>query len=119
MFIQLQEHLDECPADFEDLFFLQLPPDHCLQIMFQRLEHAVEGLLIFDDLPYGGDGLDFVVIHQRNVLVLEYLLPGGLVMQLFNNHVFPGFCVLSPKEGVAFGFGYLFVDSILLHNFIK
>lgn len=111
--------MNECPTDFEDVLFLQLAPDDCLQIMFQKLEHAKESLLIFNDFTYGGNRLDFVVIHQRNVFVLEYLLPCSLMMQLFHNHVLPRFCVFGPKEGVGFGFGYLFIDSILLHNFIK
>lgn len=82
------------------------------------LKNAVEAGLILDDLFDVCNFLDPVIVHERDVLILEYLLPCGLAVQFLNSHSFAGLCVLSPKEGVPLGLDDPLKQSILLHQLI-
>ncbi len=116
--VQLQKHLNECSADLEDILFLQFALDDGLKVAVQIVEDAVKSLLVFDDFLDSGDGLDLVVVHERDVFIFEDFLPSGLLVQLLDHHLLSALGVFSAEERVGFCFGYLFKDAILLHNFI-
>ena len=82
------------------------------------LKDAVKAGLILDDLFDVGYFLDPVIVHEGDVLILEYLFPGGLAVQFLDSHSFPGLRVLSPKEGVPLGLDDALKQSILLHQII-
>lgn len=82
------------------------------------LEDAVKAGLILDDFLDVGDFFDPVIVHERDVLILEYLFPRGLAVQFLDGHSFAGLCVFGPKEGVPLGLDDALKQSILLHQII-
>ena len=63
-FSKVDDHLDESPADLENVLFLQFCADDCVEIEIEVVEDAVEAILILDYLFDAGDFLGFGVVHQ-------------------------------------------------------
>ena len=75
-------------------------------------------MLVFNDFLDGGDSLDLIVVHKRDVFIFEDLFPSSLLVHLLNDYLFATLGVFCSEERVGFGLCYLFKDTILLHNFI-
>lgn len=82
------------------------------------LEDAVKASLIFDYLLDVCDFFDPVIVHKRDVLILEYLFPRGFAVQFLDSHSLPSLRILRPKEGVPLGLDDPLKQSILLHQII-
>ena len=65
----VDDHLDEGPADLENVLFLQFSANDCIQIEVEVVEDAVEAIFVFDYLANAGDFFGFSVVHEWDVLV--------------------------------------------------
>ena len=77
MLCEVDDHEDDDPADLEDVFLLQLPPDDDIEVVLKVLEEAVEVGVVLDDFLDVGYLFDEVVVHEGDVFVLEDLFPIG------------------------------------------
>jgi hypothetical protein len=68
------------PANFEDVFFLQLLPDDCLHIVLEVIEYAVKCILVSYDLFYCSDLFHLRMSHQGYVFIFKYLVPASLFL---------------------------------------
>ena len=116
--MQVNDHLNQRPRNLEDILLLQLSSDDRIEVEVEVLEDAVEAGLVLDDLLDVGNFLDSVIVHEGDVLILEYLFPRGLAVQFLDSHSFTSLCVLRPKEGVPLGLDDALKQSILLHQLI-
>ena len=66
---EMNNHLYDDSANSEDILFLQLPPDHRIQIEIHMVKYAVEIAIIFDYLFDVGNLFNDGVVHQGNVFV--------------------------------------------------
>ena len=63
-FSKVDDHLDESPADLENVLFLQFSANDCIQIEVEVVEDAVEAIFVFDYLANAGDFFGFSVVHE-------------------------------------------------------